>query len=209
MSRSSAIKSALARKKASGQRISRRPPFGKRLHPNGVDLLDDLTEQRALETVVGLARHGFPPREIQTVLENEGLPPVSRQLIHLLKKRYLLPSAPPPLEASIEERANALRKVLALRQKTIANGCTAPEAQLAQQRAAEIQQKYALSDLEISQGCLLPLEEVWVRLRLGARFYHGLQNAQQYQGWYQPMTHRWQVTLPHETRLSAYAWEAS
>lgn len=66
-------KRALAEKRRKGERISRRPPYGLRVGPDGVQLEPDRDEQRVIATVLRLRKRGKVYREIVEHLTAQGI----------------------------------------------------------------------------------------------------------------------------------------
>lgn len=67
-------KDALAHKRAKGERISGRIPFGFDLHDDSVTLLKNAAEQRTIKIIQRLRKKGLSLRAIGTELEKRGTP---------------------------------------------------------------------------------------------------------------------------------------
>ena len=66
---------ALAHKKSKGQRVSGRIPYGSRLAADGVNLLPEPREQRAVEIIQRMHAAGGTTREIEKELQRQGMRP--------------------------------------------------------------------------------------------------------------------------------------
>jgi DNA invertase Pin-like site-specific DNA recombinase len=66
---------ALAHKRAKGERVSGPLPYGYRLAEDGVNLLDEPAERRAVETIRRLRGEGMSTRKIGKHLEAQGMRP--------------------------------------------------------------------------------------------------------------------------------------
>src|ERR1035437_5164705 len=66
---------ALAHKRSKRQRVSGQIPYGSRLEPDGVTLVDEPAEQRALATIQQLRAAGGTTRDIEKELQRQGVRP--------------------------------------------------------------------------------------------------------------------------------------
>lgn len=69
----SRTKAALAEKKRRGERVSRRPPYGYRVGPDGVHLVEDPKEQATVARVLDLRAKGLSLRKVVAALKSQGV----------------------------------------------------------------------------------------------------------------------------------------